>query len=480
MQLLQQYAPGGPAEHFTITVEELKMIGSKLSQSFQQVLSAKASQGNSAQSIDANQQVTQAAIAHGHALNAANLEQQQLALKASVQRERKQENRAPAAPTSAQPPFSFGAQSPHGVPQYPGPNDLTQEKLKFPPAKRRKNNQSVSAESTPAQTYNTPISTSSPQLVRVTPPDAQRQQPVAFTIKCHNSDCDGTESVFTSQVDLERHVAYNHPLKEAQPENPLQWCFDSIRFGLGLEENGRPKELDGGTATDQTAVEAPKMKASASSQSQRFIKQEATAMSRNGTQNGPSPARNALTTPQAAHGVKTPASESKVGVKDKKALETKSSLAPTTMPLTPPQDPWATSSVSSASIIDCFSTLNDLQTMPWSQMQHMLTPQSTMSSNKSEKNSPRASDVSENDALDIELNANNWIPADWFPDPNFGGLETLTFDDDLMKMDFDTAFGKEDGVFMGNEEGRETWKGKKDGRWQDSPAFRTELYSFRP
>ena len=483
MRLLQQYTPRGVAEHSTMMPEELKMIYKKLTQNFQQVMSAKVNQGNSAQLVDTKQQMTQAAIAHGHALNAANLEQQQLALQSarqSIQRERKEENRAPAAPTSAQPPFSFAAQSPHGVPQYPGPNDLTQEKLKFPPAKRRKNNQSVSAESTPAQIYNTPISTSSPQLIKVTPPDAQRQQVAAFAIKCQNQDCDGTDTVFTSQVDLERHVAYNHPLKEAQPENPLQWCLENIRFGLGLDENGKLKELDNGTITDQAALEAPQMKASASSQSQRFIKQEATAMSRSGTQNGPSPARNALSTPQAAPGVKTPASDSKVGLKDQKALETRSSLAPTGMPLTPPQDPWATSSVSSASIMDCFSTFNDLQSTPWSRMQHMLTPESTMSSNKSEKNSPRLSDISENDAINIELNTNNWIPDDWFQDPNFGGLKALTFDDDLMKMDFDTSFGKENGVFMGNEEGRETWKGKKDEMWEDSPAFRTELYSFRP
>ncbi len=62
------------------------------------------------------------------------------------------QHRAPAAPITSHAPFSFGGQSPQGVPQFYGPtkNELTQEKLVLPATKKRKGN-NIASPLTPAQ-----------------------------------------------------------------------------------------------------------------------------------------------------------------------------------------------------------------------------------------------------------------------------------------------------------------------------------------
>jgi len=103
-------------------------------------------------------------------LNAANLQQQQQQLNKLHQRTNSRSSHTPAAPTSAQPPFQFGATSPHGTPAYGGKNTLKQEDLHIPARKKQKQN------STPVPGQTTPGSTSSPQVIKALSPDIKRQQ----------------------------------------------------------------------------------------------------------------------------------------------------------------------------------------------------------------------------------------------------------------------------------------------------------------
>ena len=111
-------------------------------------------------------------------------------------------------------------------------------------------------------------------------------------------------------------------------------------------------------------------------------------------------------------------------------------------------DPWAGSLVSSAAITEAWSGLLDIQpAAPWTHIQNSLTPSSTLSSSKSERNSPRVSDISENDVVKINLSVNgdgDWMNPDWFEDGLFGDMESLTVNQDFLTMDWDTSFGTDE------------------------------------
>ena len=426
--------------------------------------------------------------------NAANLQQQQQqqqALQAAAQlklprNESHRQNRAPAAPTAAQPPFLLGARSPDGTPHAYGPTVLTQDQLKFPPPKKRKPNQQGSTASTPAQVQAAPAASSPSQMVKIPSPEAQRQQAVPQTFKCSVGNCDANKNGFGSQADLAKHTLDVHEPKEPPIDDPLAWAMESVRLGLGLHSDGKMKPKQEEPKADNKALEAPKMKLSTSQQGQTPIKQEvgtpagqtAVPMSRPSTQTGPSPASQMLKTPQASTHVKTPASGAS-GVKPETVKETKakSPAAAVKEPQTPPIDLWADSPISPASLSRCFSGLSDLQSIPWSEIQNALTPPSTLSSAKSDKNSPRASDISESDNLNINISDLSWMPNEWFDDRIDAGTEGLDIyrNDDLMDLDWETAFGNIDR----QEEVQQDGKGKKKDEWAPSPAFDPSLFSMR-
>ncbi len=387
------------------------------------------------------------------ALNAANLQQQQLALQharaanlqrnhsnASVAMQKNPSNnssRTPAAPTSTQPPFSFGGQPPHGVPQAYGdrPNELTQDKLQIPSAKRRKGNQAPSASSTPTLAQGAPAVKSSPQVTKLESPGAQRPPPASVVLRCPDPDCAMSTEEFMTRANLDAHLKRIHP----NFNDPLEFCLESIRMGLNLDENGKSKirpevaKVDAGNAAETAPIQK-----SASTQGQAKIKQEAaTPMTRVPTQTGPSPASNLLKTPQTSN-VKTPASDVKVVLKDSKAADPKASQAAPKTPTLATQDLWAGSDIPASVITSAFSGLSDLQSLsPWSKIQNTLTPDSTLSSGDTEKNSPRPSDISENDAVNISINVDdtNWMPSEWFMD-GMGGMEALNMDQELEGMDW--------------------------------------------
>ena len=420
-------------------------------------------------------------------LNAANLQQQQLALQhvraanlqrshsnASVAMQKNPSNnstRTPAAPTSTHAPFSFGGQPPqppHGVPRAYGerPNELTQDKLYLPPnAKRRKGNQVPSASSTPVLAQGTPVAKSSPQITKVESPEVQRQPPACVMLKCSNPDCAMSAEEFATQTDLDAHQQRIHP----NFTDPLEFCLESIRMGLNLDENGKSKPRPQAANADAgNHSEAPIMKKSASTQGPALMKQEsATPMTRVPTQTGPSPASNLLKTPQAAN-VKTPASDARSAPKDSKPGDPKPYQSAPKTPAPAPEDPWAGSDVAPFVIASAFSGLADLNGLgPWTKAQNILTPDSTLSSGNTDKNSPRPSDISENDAVNISINFDdsNWMPSEWFTDSGMEGFGALHVGQELD--DIDWGFGGEEAEDTGNAKGK---KGKEKREEELGPS----------
>ena len=446
-----------PNENFTLSIQELDEYKNKLNQHVVSVL----------RSVQSNPAAAASHLPPGQPqqLNAANLQQQQALLNAaraaSAQKNQTSgSSRAPAAPTASHPPFAFGSQSPQGVPQYnAGKNELTQEQLKLPQAKKRKPNQAPSAASTPAQTMNTPVTKSSP-IAKVESPEIQRIPAVPNMMKCNVLDCETEKKGFVTKEELEKHRTEVHEPKEPAIKDPLDaaaYAIESLRIALNLDENGRSKPVatlkddKAPPKEDKGSFQAPAMKASASSQSQTVKQEVATPMSRNQTQMGPSPSSNLLRTPQATTTGKTPASDVKPTAK---ATGTKGPAAKFGSVTEP--DPWANSHVKPEWFKEVFSDVADLnRAVPdefiadWLE-RNPFTPPTSSSSGALDKDSPHKSDISANDNLNINVMAgvDDWLPSEWFDDGLRGDMEALDVGD-LMEMDWDTAFVKHEEETLG-------------------------------
>ncbi|KAL8833220.1 MAG: hypothetical protein Q9170_004415 [Blastenia crenularia] len=466
-------------DQFTISPGELDDATSKIKQYFAYVMRTFSKRPNNASQPGEQQQMQRhpqqpAGNQEKAQLSAANLKEQQkqqdmlqAQRAAAMQKQHLNHgNRAPPAPTSDKPPFPLGPQSPHGIPLYhQGPTTLTADQLVLPVPKRRKSNHhQPSAGSTPIPVQE---AKSSPLNIKLSSPEVQKTAIPQMSFKCGISSCTSGQMGFATQSELEQHNADEHEPKEEIIEDPWEFALESMRTALGLDENGKSK-------LQTENIEAPAMKASLSAQSHKSIKQEAsTPMARANTQTGPSPSSNFLKTPQANQGVKSPVPNARSRVQEGKGRNGK---GPEALPqdTTPsPVDPWAGSLVSPEDITSAWSSLADMQSMPFTKIQMGLTPSSTLSSgnDKSEKNSPRPSDISENDAAKTNLDAGNenkdrWIPSEWLVDSLYGEIESLGFDqdnfaqDNLMEdFDFDIFGNSKDTVMV--DTGASTGKGKK-------------------
>lgn len=368
-----------PVEHFTIGLEELEINITTLHGYFNTTMDRMNRQKGLMQR--AAEQAKESTLA----LSAANLQQHQNNMKLQHQASMKKENnRAPPAPTSAQPRNPWGPYSPQGVAAVVGPNQLTQDKLQLPALKKIKHN--TSGESPPAHIQGTPIPAASPLVTKS--PELQKT-PAPVMLRCPVPNCSEARG-FATQTELDKHMV-EHETKEPSIDDPLKFALEQMQFALNLDKNGKAKpkgEVD--------TAKAPKMKKSASSQG---VKQEsATPMSRVPT--GPSPASN-LKTPQPP---KTPAPSSNV-------------LPDVILP----DDPWASSLIRPDVIQEAFSPLSTLQgPRTWTKIQDYLTPESSSDNTDPSNPSPRLSDVSEHDAVKISMDVSqnpslskNWIPVNW-------------------------------------------------------------------
>lgn len=396
-----------PIEHFTIGLEELDSNINTLKGYFNTTMDRMTRQKSAAQKAAESMKESTPA------LSAANLQQHQNNMK--LQREasmKKESNRAPPAPTSAQPPNPWGPSSPHGVPAAYGPNQLTQDKLQLPAKKKIKNNNS--AASTPAHLHGTPIPAASPLVTKS--PEMQKT-PAPVILKCPVQNCSEIK-LFANQIELDKHMV-EHETKEPIIDDPFKFTLDQMQLALNLDKNGKAKPKP-----EPDAAEATKMKQSALS---RGMKQEsATPMSRVPT--GPSPASH-LKTPQPA-----------------KSLLTSSNMLPDVIL---PDDPWADTLIRPEIIQEAFSPLSTLSgPRTWTKIQDYLTPESTSDSTDPSKSSPRLSDVSENDAVKISMDmgiSKNWIPVNWMDADLRAGMDDfelldLNIDTGHEAMDWETLF----------------------------------------
>lgn len=407
-------------------------------------------------------------------LNAANLHQNQqaelqnlqAARQTSMQRKNSnRDNRAPAAPTSTQPPFTFGATSPspHGIPQAYGPNGFTPDKLNLPPAKKRKGNQASSAATTPARNLGTPVISASPQLTKAPSPETRRQSATGNRVGCPVDDCAMSKHDFASTENLAKHTSEVHKVKEPDIEDPLAWALESVRFGLGIAEDGKLKLGENGAKKEKAEQASYEIKISASPRGLTSVKQEATTpMSRVPTQNGPQ---------QAAGSIKDPVSGARLSGANLLQPNIGAVTPAASQPVTPPHDLWGDVAISPADLAVCFPTLTDLQ---GSLSHDVLTPSSTASSCKSGKNSPKQSDIGEDDLLKIRLETDSWIAPDFLQDTFFPQLEASLMDDELLGMEWDDAFGSTNAQVIGKDQ---TGRMKRNEGWP-SQEFDATLFSI--
>lgn len=434
--LLQQYSDNrdfNPADQLTLSFEEINEHTNTIKQALIKIfhrVKSPTDQPTGQRQISAVQETNDSATA---TLNATNLHQHQLDMQNARQatfQKNNTSNRAPAAPTSPQPPFTFGAQSPQGLAKYPDkPNGLTQDKLSLPSTKRRKGNQVTATTATPA-----PGIPKSAQANKITILDAQPAA-LASRIKCPLPNCQSSLKEFGTQIELDAHASEVHGPKEPPIEDPLQWTLQQARLGVGLDETGKSMPRP-----EQEVLGTPKIKASESEPAQHLNKQESsTLMAR--AQTGRSPVFH-LKTPQASVGIKTPSPEAKSSDMDGKITEPHTSEKTFQKSL---PDPWATSHIPPAVINNSWPDLPDVSFIgPWTTIQNALTPTSTQSSGKSEKNSPRISDISEHDAVKINLFVDDSEWANMFEDQIYGDVEALNEDKDQLGMDWESAFGLEE------------------------------------
>lgn len=203
-----------------------------------------------------------AAIAKGHQLARSqesaplshdNLEKQTAELNKTQHNRSASKGQPPAAPTTAQPPFPFGAASPHGNPSYAlNRPTVNRDNLQLPPRKKTKTGEHP----TPPQ------ATPSPQISKTTSPEAKRipepkMQPAKPAFKCSEPDCD-TIGGFPSEAALSAHNQEEHvkPL-----EDPIKFMQDNLALALGLDANGQAKNVESVAKSEQTPGATPMSRA---------------------------------------------------------------------------------------------------------------------------------------------------------------------------------------------------------------------------
>ena len=462
-------------DQFTITPEELDSSIATLKKAFNYVIQKLTEQRRLQMSKNgiANNNVAQYTAAptaqiSTPPLNAANLQQNQQAELQVLQAQRQtsmqrtnssRENRTPAAPTSSQHPLSFGAQSPspHGVPQYNSPNGLTQEMLTIRrTTKKRKTNDASSTVTTPVQTQGTPGSIGSSQT-KIPSPQMGRSGVSSSGIKCPIVDCASAKQDFATVEDLAKHTAEVHEVKDPVIEDPLSYALESIRIGLGLDENGKAKPRVDGQRGGKGENDAPEMKLSSSMQGQTPSRQEGdTPMSRIPTQSGGSDPSDLLKSSNQNIGSSKETSSKSTREDVTKLTSTSKDV------LTVPKNPWDGVAISPRELSECFPSLAELND---DLTKVKLTPPSTLSSGKSEKSSPKPSDIDEDDLLHIRIEGEDsefWINPDLYEGSIFGERNPPFVNDEILDMSWETTFGVPalDGLEEEQSQAREE-KGKK-------------------
>ncbi|KUI59232.1 hypothetical protein VP1G_06440 [Cytospora mali] len=165
-------------------------------------------------------------------LNEANLAKQTQALNKMHQRSNSRGGQPPAAPTTAQPPFPFGAASPDGKPLWAAPTPLTQDNLQIPAARKKiKTNAQTSSPVVPSLNASPQTKAASPELKRQEPKAA----PSKPAFMCMEPGCDMAGSGFPTEEARRQHHQEVHVLPY---QHPQQFLEQSMAAAFGLDEHG--------------------------------------------------------------------------------------------------------------------------------------------------------------------------------------------------------------------------------------------------
>ncbi|KAI1456752.1 hypothetical protein F4805DRAFT_219387 [Annulohypoxylon moriforme] len=354
-------------------------------------------------------------------LNAANLEKQTQALNKMHQRNGSKSGQPPAAPTTSQPPFSFGAQSPNGQPTYIGKPAVTQADLHLPARKKVKTGVASGG----------PSANSSPQVQKAPSPEMVKR-PASTEVKaapklqfqCPEPSCEAHNIGFATDEAKQNHIQEEH----VKPyENPFQFASDSLAAALGLDSNGKQKAPDASMAAPGTSQTSAPMAHDISKQGLTpTSRADATPMSREpsmkrqGSTAGSKPTDLAKT---IAGRINTPKPDSGIKAGDNTIGSGKAddgrSQAPTM------DGVWATTMTVDPQ--DLFQNLGGLEGGGGGAISNMdvyraITPNDTPESSKDSASSEPNSDVSEGVSLNLQLNMGLDV---WNP---FGGGPNVDFE----------------------------------------------------
>lgn len=343
---------------------------------------------------------------------------------------------APAAPTSSQPPFQFGAGSPppNGVPAYPNDKPpVTRETLHLPAKKRQK--QETMSKSSVGQS-------SSPNNTKPMSPEMKRQpaeakQPQKPSFYCIDPDCNRHNIGFESEEALQSHINEEHTIGD-----PTQFVQQNLSSMLGLDAQGHAAKPT--NPQDPTAAPfAPKMSLDGSKQGQTpNVKSEntptaATPMNRQVSMNRQGSAAGSKT---GAPSKSTPSKDNtKTPVSQKDANKTLNQV-PKEIVL---EDPWANATIDPNDLFQAFQPFESGAGGAISDMNvyRSITPNDTPESSKDGISEPN-SDISDGVGLDINLDIfdDTWMPfgsseADAFLDMSSFNVAKNNSIEDLPSLD---------------------------------------------
>ncbi|KAI1206546.1 uncharacterized protein F4807DRAFT_224100 [Annulohypoxylon truncatum] len=363
-------------------------------------------------------------------LNAANLEKQTQALNRMHQRTASRSGQPPAAPTTSQPPFAFGAQSPNGQPTYIGKPTVTQADLHLPARKKVK----TGAQSGVAS--GGPSANSSPQVQKAPSPEMVKRQAstevkaAALKFQCPDPSCEAHGVGFATDEARQNHIQEEH----VKPyEDPIRFVTESHATALGLDPSGKQKALPNAsmTAPGVPQTSAPMVHDASKQGFTPTSRADATPMSREPSmrrQGSAAGSKSADLAKTIAGRISTPKPDSGVKAGDNLTGSSKPddgrSQAPTA------DGAWPMMTVDPQ---DLFHHLGGLEGGGGGAISNMdvyraITPNDTPESSKDSASSEPNSDVSEGVSLNLQLNMglDMWNP--------FGGGPNVDIDSGDMDL----------------------------------------------
>lgn len=382
---------------------------------------------NSAKPPTASAQNPQAA-APPTPLNAANLanlqlqQQQQQLMKNHHQRTNSRNSYAPAAPTSAQPPFQFGAPSPHGLPAYGVDSKITRDKLHIPARKKQKQN------GTPG----------SPQVVKPASPEIKRQadlRPHVKALTCSEVDCDRHNIGFDNEEALKAHVLEEHIRPQ---EDSVLFAKNNLALALGLDSQGKAKNSP--PSTQQAPFDAGALMVPNGSKQGQTPNVKAEPVSAAGT---PMNRQVSMNRQASAAGAKPTKASLAQNASTKLQSVQKEVKLPEAQQEAAKPDPWLNAGIDPNEFLNSFAPFETGAGGAISDMNvyRSITPNDTPESSKDGISEPN-SDISEGMGLDINLDLfdDNWQPfgpSDIDNNYDSNGYRYAGVGDEDMTMMFD-------------------------------------------